>query len=102
MNIGFLLSEQKSREGKGRTTVWVSQKVLSSSDCMRGTQRNVMVGPTEDTKFQARRPQVCSLACQYTAPSNLPRTHLYLLTPPKRTGFSAASSWLMGKEEAVW
>ena len=97
MNIGFLLSEQKSREGKDHGAGFF-QKVLSSSGCMRGTQRNLtedttliapVVGPMEHTKSQARRPQGCSLACQYTAPSNLPWSHLYLPTPPKRTGFRA-------------
>lgn len=68
MNIAFLLSEQKSREGKDHGTGFPEG---SSSACMSGLERSLteditmtapVMGPLEYTKFQAGRPQVCSLA----------------------------------------
>lgn len=105
MNIALLLSEQKSGEGKDLGAGFPEG---SSSDRMRGIQRNLtedtaliapVTGPMEYTKFQAIGVQPCpSDHCR----SKLPWVPLCLPPLPKRTGFSAASPWLMGKGEAAW
>lgn len=96
MSIAFRLSEQKSREGKDRGTGFPEGSSSDAGDPeeSHGGRKLIalVMGLREHTKSQAGRPQVCSLACQYAASSNLPWTHLCLPHTPQRTGFSAASS----------